>query len=155
MVRKTIRQAKRSYWRKFCGSIGSKTKIGEVWVMLRKMGGDRKDWNYPIPSSGNEVAITNKEKAELMVKTFVAVHSSNNLTEEGRHSRKKTRDENRRVLKRKESRENELDVPFTIREMKRATENTNRSVPGKDRICYTMIKHLCEGGFSEDIIIIQ
>ena len=30
MVRKTIRQAKRSYWRKFCGSIGSKTKIGEV-----------------------------------------------------------------------------------------------------------------------------
>jgi len=97
MVRKTIRQAKRSYWRKFCGSIGSKTKI-EVWGMLRKMGGDRKDWTYPVLSSRDEVAITNKEKAELMVKTFIAEHSSNNLTEEGRKDRNKNRDEEREVL---------------------------------------------------------
>ena len=77
-------------------------------------------------SSGDEVAITNKEKAELMVKTFVVVHSSNNL-------RKKTRDENRKVLKRRDCRENDLDVPFTIREMKRAIENTRKSAPGKDQ----------------------
>jgi len=113
------------------------------------MGGDRKDWIYPVLSSGDEVAITNKEKADLMVKTFVAVHSSNNLTKEGRNGRKKNRDENREVLKRKESREKELDVPFTIREMKRAIENTRRSAPGKDGICYTMIKHLCEGGLTK------
>ena len=52
--------------------------------MLKKNWWRKKDWNYPVMSSGNEVAVTNKEKAELMVKTFVVVHSSNNLTEEGR-----------------------------------------------------------------------
>lgn len=140
IVRKPIRQAKRLYWRKFCGSIGSTTKIGEVWGMLKKMGGDRKDWNYPVLSNGNEMAVTNKEKAELMVKTFVAVHSSNNLTEEGRQGREKTRDENREILKRKDSRESEVDVPFTIGEMKRAIAKTRTSAPGKDTICYRMIK---------------
>ena len=92
------------------------------------------------------MAVTNKEKADLMVKTFVAVHSSNNLTEEGRHGREKTRGENREVLKRKDSRESEVDVPFTIGEMKRAIAKTRTSAPGKDTICYTMIKHLSEGG---------
>ena len=43
MVRKTITQAQRSYWRKLCGSTGSTTKIGEVWGMLKKIGGVRRD----------------------------------------------------------------------------------------------------------------
>ena len=81
-----------------------------------------------------------------MVKTFVVVHSSNNLTEEGRQGREKTRDVNREVLKRKDSRESKLNVPFTIGEMERAIAKTRRSAPGKDRICYTMIKNLSEGG---------
>lgn len=31
VVRRTIRQAKRIYWREFCSLIGSTTQIGEVW----------------------------------------------------------------------------------------------------------------------------
>lgn len=38
-------------------------------------------------SSLNEVALTNKEKGELMVSTFVALYSCYNLTDEGKQDR--------------------------------------------------------------------
>ncbi len=43
--------------------------------------------------------------------------------------------------------ESELDVPFTIGELNRAIAKTENSVPGKDGICYIMIKH--EGGLNK------
>lgn len=44
-VRSTIR-TKRTYWRGFCSTLGSNTQLGEVWGMIRKMGGDRRGWSY-------------------------------------------------------------------------------------------------------------
>ena len=83
--------------------------------MIRKMGGDRREWSYPVLSDGEGVAVTNKEKAELMVKTLVTVHSSNNLSEEGISGREKTKAENLEALQRKESVEDEQkDVPFSM-----------------------------------------
>ncbi len=76
VVRKTIRQAKRSCWRRVRGSTGSTTQVGEVCEMIKKMGGKRRGWNNPVVNSGGEVAVTNKEKAELMVKAFVAAQKS-------------------------------------------------------------------------------
>ena len=146
VVRKTIRQAKRTYWRKFCSSIGNNTQVGEVWGMIKKMGGDRRDWSYPVLSSGEGIAISDKEKAKLMVSSFVAIHSSNNLTEEGRRGRERTKDENREALKRKSGRESELDLPFTIGELRKALAKTGKSATGKDEISYIMIKHISEGG---------
>lgn len=45
-VRKTIRQAKRTHWRKFCDTVGNITPVGEVWG-IRTMGGNRREWSYP------------------------------------------------------------------------------------------------------------
>jgi hypothetical protein len=42
----------------------------------------RGKWNYPVLTSGKDVAVTD-EKAEMMAKAFVEVHSSANLSEEG------------------------------------------------------------------------
>ena len=50
--------------------------------MIKKMEGNRSKWNYPILSDGDQVAITNSEKAEMMVNTLSMVHSSDNLSEE-------------------------------------------------------------------------
>lgn len=54
------------------------------------MGGNRRQWDYPVLESGGEVAITDKEKSEAMAKVFVLIHSSVNLTEEGRRVREAT-----------------------------------------------------------------
>ncbi len=56
--------------------------------MIKNKEGNRREFNYPVLSTGKEVVITNTEKADLMVNTFVAVHSSSNLTE-GKQGRKK------------------------------------------------------------------
>ena len=50
--------------------------------MIKKMEGNRREWNYPILSDGEQVDITNSEKAEMMVNTLSMVHSSDNLSEE-------------------------------------------------------------------------
>lgn len=43
---------------------------------------------------GDELAITNKEKVEVLVKTFVKIHSTDNLSEERRERREATRRKN-------------------------------------------------------------
>ncbi len=57
-IRKPIRQAKRMYWRNYCSSIGNTTPIGEVWTMIKKMDGERRDRTYPVLCNGNESAVT-------------------------------------------------------------------------------------------------
>ncbi len=46
--------------------------------MIKKMGGDRAEWSYPVLSNGNDIAVTDKEKAESLVNTFVKICTSNN-----------------------------------------------------------------------------
>ena len=77
------------------------------------MGGDRREWNHPVFISENAVTITDKEKAQLMVNTFVGVQSSNNLTKKGNQGREKTKAGNM-----EEDSESELAVPFIIGELK-------------------------------------
>lgn len=89
VVRRTVRQAKRASWRNFCDKIGRTTPIGEVWGMIKRMGGDGREWDYPVITLEKETAISNREKAEIMVKTFVNIHSSGNLSEEGRKRRER------------------------------------------------------------------
>ena len=103
VVRRTVRQAKRASWRYFCNTIGRTTPVGEVWGMIRRMGGDRREWEYPVITSEEEVAVTNKAKAEIMTKAFAKIHSSDNLTEEGRRRREITLSQHPGVLDRRET----------------------------------------------------
>lgn len=75
------------------------------------MSGDIREWNYPILSNGIKKAVTNKEKAELMVNAFVSIHSSKNLSEEGRKGRESTKSKNLEALRRKEISEDEQNCP--------------------------------------------
>ncbi len=50
---------------------------------------------------GNETAVTNIEKVEMLAKAFVKINSSNNLSEEGKRGRERTKEENRGVVGRK------------------------------------------------------
>ena len=56
--------------------------------MIRRMGGIRQYYELPVMSSGDKLAISNFEKAELLAETFKKIHSSDNLTEEVRQGRK-------------------------------------------------------------------
>lgn len=78
-MRRTICQAKRTSWIHFCNETGRSTSLGKVWSMIKKMGGDRRQWEYPVLILDEEIVVTNLEKAEIMAKSFTKIHSSENL----------------------------------------------------------------------------
>lgn len=49
--------------------------------MTERMGGDRREWEYPVLTFEEETVVTAKEKAEIMAKSFTK--SSKNLLQEG------------------------------------------------------------------------
>ena len=149
VVRRTVRQAKRKSWRNFCSSIGRTTPVGEVWGMIRRMGGDRREWEYPVMMEEGKTAVTDKEKAEIMVKAFAKVHSSENLSDEGNRRRRKTLSQHPEILDRREEVSSSLDEPFTLEEMHRAINKSKPTSPGKDQVSYSMLKHLGEKTLKE------
>lgn len=83
VVKRTVRQVKRTSWRNYCNKIGRTTPVGEVWGMIKRMGGDRREWEYPVMTSEEETTVSNRDKAEIMAKSFTKIQSSENLSEEG------------------------------------------------------------------------
>lgn len=53
------------------------------------------------------------------------------------------------MLQRREETDYITDEPFSLAEMMRAINRSRPTSPGKDQICYVMIKHLGEGAFSK------
>lgn len=44
--------------------IDKETRIGDIWGMIKKMRGVKWEGNYPVLSSGTELAVTNIDKAD-------------------------------------------------------------------------------------------
>ncbi|XP_044220816.1 uncharacterized protein LOC122991683 isoform X2 [Thunnus albacares] len=141
-VRKIICKAKRQSWQTFCNKIGRSTPVGEVWGMIRSMRGVRREWQYPVLKMGEETAVSDEEKAEMLAKAFTQIHSSDNLTEKGKRGREMTSLAHPGSLERRENTNSAMDAPFTLEERKRAITKSGLTSPGKDEICYVMLKHL-------------
>lgn len=136
--------AKRKYWRGFCSSIGRTTPVGEVWGMIKKMSGIRREWDYPVLVSGGEKAVTDKEKAEMMAKTFVAIHSSDKLEGEWKKGREMTLKAYPGVLEKREEVGDALSAPMSNAEMERAIARPGLTSPGEDEMFYIMFSCLGE-----------
>ena len=142
VVRRTIRKEKRQSWRNFCNKIGRSTPVGEVWGMIKSMRGVRREWQYPVLKLGGETAEAEEEKAEMIARALVQIHSSGNLSEEGKIGRERTSAAHPGVLRRREDTGSVIDAPFTLAEMRRALDRSGLTSPGGDEICYIMLKHL-------------
>lgn len=91
IVRRTIRKARRDFWKEYCNTIGNETSKGKVWRMIRRMDGEKKDLNYTVLIKENVTALINKKKVKLMARVFAQINSSNNLSEEDRLGRERTK----------------------------------------------------------------
>ena len=100
------------------------------------MRGIRREWQYPVLKMGEEAAGSDEEKAEMIAKALTQIHSSDNLTGEGKRGREVTRSAYPGVLERREENNS------TMEEMKRAIMRSGLTSPGKDEICYVRLKHL-------------
>src|SRR6218665_3396069 len=73
VTQKVIKNAQRDSWREYCSGLNDRTKIGQVWVTLRKMSGARSRPAMPTLKKDGVNYTTNKEKAELFGKYFSGV----------------------------------------------------------------------------------
>ena len=115
--------------------------------MMRKMGGDRREWEYPVITLEEQTAICDKDKADLMAKSFAKVHSVDQLTVEGR--REVTSSNSPDVLVRRVDSREKIDDGFTMAELVRAIKKAKPSAPGGDQVSYVMLKHLGERGMEK------
>ncbi|MGL5578150.1 MAG: RNA-directed DNA polymerase, partial [Fusobacteriaceae bacterium] len=144
MVRRVIRTAKRTYWREFCNRIGEEIDINDLWAMIRKMGGIQRNYNIPVLVNNDKIAVSDDDKAEMLAEAFVMVHSSTNISDSMRKHREEKVRENIHIFEKKNETGSTLELDFTLYELKRAIAGVKQTSPGKDEICYEMIKHLSD-----------
>lgn len=48
--------------------------MGEVWGVMKMMGGDRREWEYPVTVTSEDETVSNRDKAEIMAKSFAKIH---------------------------------------------------------------------------------
>ncbi|KAK7891307.1 hypothetical protein WMY93_023270 [Mugilogobius chulae] len=99
--------------------------------MVKRMGGDRRQWDYPVLTTEEGAAVSDKEKAEAMVKNFAKVHSSENLSETAKGRIEQTKMQYPEALVRKVSTGEEMDSLFTMEEMLRALKDTKVWIQGE------------------------
>ncbi len=80
-----------------------------------------------------------------MAKSFTKIHSTENVSEEERRRRSVTLNQNMHALNWKEETGSIIDEPFSLAELVRAIKRAKPTSPGKDQVCYVMLKHLREG----------
>jgi len=142
VVRWTIKAAKRAYWRTYCSEICREVKLSDVWGMIRKLSGIRRNVTIPILSSNSRTAVSGVEEAMLLVETLIKVHSSENLSAEANKQRSIMLAQNTWVNKNKLTTEDNLDLPFSMYELRRAISSTLQSAAGKNDIFYCMLDNM-------------
>ncbi len=81
--------------------------------MIKKMSGKRKLVNIPVLRDGEYMAITNKEKADLLGKKFASVHSGSHLDKMHKQRKYDILRDNSDVTKKKDSDSSALDMELT------------------------------------------
>lgn len=143
MARRVIKNAKRKAWQEFCNTIGRETGMHVVWRMIRKMNGIDNYKQIPVIEEEGKMAITNKEKAEVLATTFAKIHSIENLDDTFLKRRQEiSKIHNVRI--KKERTDSNMDEDFNIFELKIAFNNSRNTTPGRDMISYSMLKNLPE-----------
>uniref|UniRef100_A0A3B3YS32 Reverse transcriptase domain-containing protein n=1 Tax=Poecilia mexicana TaxID=48701 RepID=A0A3B3YS32_9TELE len=89
----------------------------------------------------------------MLVRTFVEIHSGKNLLGNEMEGRERTKKEYDGILRRKENNNDLMNYPFSIGELKRALDRTRNSAPGKDEMCYIMLRHVSEEVLNKLLIL--
>ena len=106
------------------------------------MSGISKNFRMPLLKSGDELIMSDLDKAECLAKSLVAVHSSANLSIEARQSREQLVSRHSGVFVRRMTQMTDMDSPFTLFELKSAVDSAHKTTPGKDLVCYSMLAHM-------------
>ena len=137
--RKEVIQGKIISWRKYVSGLSSNTPIKRIWEKFRKINGKyNTSSRHALINNGNKI-IDTYEISNILGENFEKVSGNDNLDEYFRKI--KTSAENKPI-----NFETLEDIyynrRFNIVELEYAISTCDNSAPGKDNICFEMIKNL-------------
>lgn len=119
VAKRTFRFKKKNSWRNFCTNISPATPAGEVWSMIRRFRS-----SFSLPKATHNSAIWISDFINKIAPSYVPnIDEVPTLTPNSLNP------------------SSWLDSPFSLDELKRATENLKDSAPGKDEILNIFIRH--------------
>ena len=136
IARKVIKKNKKSAWRDYCSTIGREIKI-DVWKMLKKMSGKKVFTKISVLEDGEVLAITDKEKADLLGKAFASVHSGDHLDEKHKQRKKEIVKENKIgmwIERKKDSEGSTMDAEITMNELIIGLDGAGNTATGEDQL---------------------
>ena len=163
VAKRTIKTAKKTYWRDYDSTLDDKSKIGRVWRTLKKVSGVRASPSIPTITQNGVVYDANRSKAELFVQQFYDVSADKNLTpyfmahrikferqhRDEIHSTVVTSDEsNSKTINASETSsttpdDHTINSQFEMHELTEAIKLCkSNSSPGADRISYEILKKI-------------
>lgn len=138
VARRVIKNAKRDSWRSFCGTLSPETPIKQLWMIIHRMSGIYRKPSIPALLEGDIEAVTNKEKADVFVEVFQALHSSGELGD----LRKEIMLKESWKLDRSLDDNSSINLFFSLQELQEAVQSGSNTSPGRDGLCYELLKHL-------------
>jgi len=92
IVRRTIRTSAATYWRKYCETLTSATKLGSVWNMARRINGSQCN-PAEVALQDNGVPLDGDlAKANVFARRFAEVSATSNYTAEQNRTSRQTTD---------------------------------------------------------------
>jgi ribonuclease HI len=140
-TRRTIKESKRTSWKKYVSTLNSRSSINKVWDTIRKINGKSK-YNCLQHLKLNNINYKSKhEIANVLADCFSKNSSSSNYSEAFR--RLKTQKEKTR-LKFTSNNLESYNQPFSLSELMESLNKANDTSAGPDDIHYQFLKHLPE-----------
>ena len=137
--RRTILEAKRTCWRKFCDSLGKSDDLSKMWRMAQSFCGGQRSPYIPSITLGEKSATNNLTKANLLATVFCKTSKTENYSKS--FIKRKTNYETYPVPFDLES-SDPINNMFSIQELRKAIHSKNNSATGIDEVSYAMLKHL-------------
>ena len=140
ILRRLIRQSRRSTWKTFVSSINSDTSTNEMWNKVKKIAGKYKAQNLPVikDEQGNRQSDP-KIVTELMADSFERFSNGSLYSEEFNRIRARKQ---AIEINFNEPNNEPYNSPFSLEELESSMQDCKNSAPGPDNINYNMIKHL-------------
>lgn len=108
--------------------------------MFKRMSGKRTSVKIPALIDREKLVVSDKGKAEVLGKAFVAIHSCEHLSDIHKQQKELALRENKEVKLKREDGISTLDVDFTMSELNIALLGTGYTAPGQDQLCYAMFR---------------
>lgn len=154
-ARKVIKCAKRESWQKFCGTLGSETTVKQVWNMIHCMAGINRGFSIPVLVEGGREVVSNKDKADLLVRSFQQVHSDKNVGRDGLIRRELMLKQEGYKLNKNNDNSYVINLFFSLHELRRAIRRGRHTTPGRDELGYEIFQHMDDFALEEVLALIN